>query len=87
MPVPACSKCGRILQEKARTCPFCGSTSLSTEWVGYVEVQALCECGYVPNQGEKTCPKCGGTISLKVSEVAGRLGITQEGRYALKVKE
>jgi RNA polymerase subunit RPABC4/transcription elongation factor Spt4 len=87
MPAPACAKCGRILQEKAKACPFCGSTSLSTDWVGYVEVQALCECGHVPRPGEKTCPKCGGTPSLKVSQVASRLGLTQEGKYALKVRE
>jgi RNA polymerase subunit RPABC4/transcription elongation factor Spt4 len=87
MPAPACVKCGRILPEKTKVCPFCGSTSVSADWVGYVEVQSLCECGYVPSPGEKKCPKCGGTPSLKVSQVASRLGLTQEGKYALKVRE
>jgi RNA polymerase subunit RPABC4/transcription elongation factor Spt4 len=87
MPLPACTKCGRILPEKAKACSFCGSTSLSTDWVGYVEVQMVCECGYVPSSEEKTCPKCGKALSIKISEVANRLGITQEGKYALKVRE
>lgn len=88
MPAFACKRCRFIVGEKPKTCPKCGGTSFSAEWVGYVEVLPLCEkCGYVQRKGEKTCPKCGAGFTLQLSEVAGRLGLTAEGRYALKVKE
>lgn len=77
-----------MLTKKEKACPVCGSTELSENWAGYIEVYPICQkCGYVPRPGVQKCPKCGADLTLSMSEVANRLGLTKPGRYALKVKE
>ncbi len=34
----ACVKCKRLVEEKEKVCPVCGSTSFSKEWSGMIIV-------------------------------------------------
>lgn len=88
MPAVACKKCNAVFDKKLKTCPSCGGTTFSTEWMGFVELQMVCsKCGSLPGSEESKCPNCGSPLSFSSSIIASKLGLTKAGRFAIKVQE
>ncbi len=59
----SCRECHHIVEPEQNACPYCGSSSLTEDWAGYVVI----------SHPER-------------SEIAQEMGVTEPGKYALKVR-